>query len=703
MMAHKPEGRTLMKPYATDKIRNICLMGHGGSGKTTFTEAALFLTKAIDRMGKAADGTTVSDFDPEEVKRKISVSTSLVPVEWKGNKINFIDIPGYFDFAGETVQGLRAADGCYIMVGGKDGVDVGTEKAWKACLKNKLPKAVIVTKVEEDDADFAGVLASINSTFNVTACPIFVPLKNDRKLEGFVNVIDKKAYKYDASGTPSEIPVPAYAVDMLEEMRNQLNEAIAETDEELMEKFFGGEEFTVDEINKALSSAIMDRSITPVLGCSSMMLKAIDKVLDFALLLPSPAAVDGVDATDANGEEIKVKYNSADPISLVVFKTVADPFVGKLSYFKVISGKLTSDTVLTNATTGQTEKFSHIYMVRGKKQVEVNEIFSGDLGAVTKLSNTNTGDSLYTAGRPVTFLPFDFPAPCLSLAVVPKAKGDEEKITSGLRKLMEEDPTLKLENNAETKQLVISGLGDMHLDVIMSKLKTKFGTSMELTDPKVPYRETIRKKVEVEGKHKKQSGGHGQYGHVKIEFEPGEKQELEFAERVFGGSVPKNFFPAVEKGLQDAVAHGVLAGYPVVNLKATLTDGSYHPVDSSEMAFKLAASLAYKAGLVQANPTLLEPIGMLTVTIPSASMGDIIGDINKRRGSVLGMDTDSDGNTVVSAYVPMAEMHKYSLDLRSMTKGRGSFSFVFDRYEDAPPPVAQKIIEEHKKDMQDSE
>lgn len=485
--------------------------------------------------------------------------------------------------------------------------------------------------------------------------------------------------------------------DRIEPVRNMLMESVAETSEELMEKFFEGEEFTSDEIDKALKEGVKNASIVPVLCSSAITGGGIPTLLaNMISYFPSPLEGQPEIATDTNGDEIEISPNASDPTSALVFKTVADPFVGKLSYFKVMSGTVKANSELFNSTTSTTEKIGRIFFVRGKKQVETTEVGLGDIGAVTKLAKTNTGDTLCASSRQIKLAGIEFPPPALSLAIIPKQKGDEEKIASGLTRLSEEDPTFTTTNNAETRQFIISGVGDVQLDVIISKLKSKFGVDAALIEPKVAYRETIRKQVEVEGKHKKQSGGHGQYGHVKIIFEPGEEEDLVFADKVFGGAVPKNFFPAVEKGLRDCIKRGVLAGYPVVNLKATLIDGSYHPVDSSEMAFKMAASLAYKAGLVKASPVILEPIGKLEVHIPEENMGDIIGDINKRRGQILGMDKDEEGMSVVSAYVPMSEMHTYAIDLRSMTRGQGAFTLEFDRYEQAPEAVSQKIIEEAK-------
>ncbi|MDP4152170.1 MAG: elongation factor G [Bacillota bacterium] len=685
-----------MKQYPVKDIRNVALLAHGGDGKTTLAEAMLYISKGTDRFGKISEGNTVGDYDSEEIKRQISISTTVIPVEWKSTKINLLDTPGYFDFVGEVVSATRVADGALILVTGKSGVQVGTEKSWKFCIDAGIPRAFFISKIDEENSDFYNVIEQLKERFGASVCPIEIPMFENDKVSGYVNLIELKARKYE-KGTAVEVPVPESLNKKIEALRGMINEAVAETSEENLDKFFSGEQFTPEEIISALKMGVSAGSITPVLCGSAFDMSGIDDVLDMVKnFFPSPLEGREEKAKAANGEEIVIKPEENAPLAALVFKTIADPFVGKMSYFKVLSGVMKADSTVQNANSGAPEKVGKLYFTRGKKQIETAAVGTGDIGAVTKLAGTNTGDTLCTPSRPVTFEGIDFPAPCFSQTVTTKTKGDDEKISLGLQRLMEEDRTFKFRIDKETKQQLISGMGDVHLDVLVSKLKNKFGTVVELKTPRVPYRETIKKKVKVEGKHKKQSGGHGQYGHVWIEFEPGESEGLTFTESVFGGAVPRNFFPAVEKGLQECISKGVLAGYPVVHLKATLVDGSYHPVDSSEMAFKVAASLAYKTGLTQASPILLEPIGNLKVFIPESYMGDIIGDINKRRGRILGMNPSGDGMQTVEAEVPSAEMNSYAIDLRSMTGGRGSFSFKFERYEEAPANVAQKVIEDTK-------
>ena len=690
-----------MSKFSTDKIRNICLMAHGGAGKTSFAEAMLWNAKATDRFGKIVDGTTTTDYDPEEVKRKFSINTAVAPCEWKGSKINILDTPGYFDFVGEVHEAVRVCGAAVILLSGRSGVSVGTEHSWDYAKERGIPAAFFVNKMDDPEANFKNTLDQLTEKFGTAVAPFQMPIKDGDKLTGYVDIVNLKAYKYDDAKV-SEIPVPDSLSDDISATRDQLLEAIAETDEELMEKFFSGEEFTADEIASAIKAGVKSGDIVPVFCGSALLNYGVTTVMD-AMVSYFPTPLDAADivAKDTKtGEDVVLKPDANAPLAALVFKTIADPFVGKLSIFRVYSGTVKPDTTVFNPNTGANEKLGKIFTLCGKKQVETDSLVAGDIGAVTKLASTVTGNTLCAAGTSFELPGINFPKPALSLAVVPKAKGDEEKIGSGLRKLEEEDPAFKVSINPETKQTLISGVGEQHLDVITSKLKTKFGVSVDLIEPTVPYREAIRKRVEVEGKHKKQSGGHGQYGHVKMVFEPHDGEDLIFEESIFGGSVPKNYFPAVEKGLRECIAHGVLAGYPVVGLKATLIDGSYHPVDSSEMAFKVAASLAYKDGLAKASPVLLEPIGKLEVTIPESYMGDIIGDVNKRRGRILGMNPIGKGLGLVEAEVPMSEMHKYATDLRSMTQGRGKFSLEFERYEDAPANVAQTIIDKAKAEQE---
>ncbi len=686
-----------MRQYLAGRIRNIALTGHSGSGKTSLTEALLFKAGATDRLGKVADGNTVSDYDPEEIKRQVSVSTSIAPFAWGSTKINLIDTPGLFDFAGETVQGVRAAESLLICVSGKSGVDVGTEKAYKMAKDASKATMFFVSKLDADHADFYKVFEELKATFGPTVCPIVVPYVEDREVKSYINLIDMKAYTYDEKGEPHEVEMPDFG-HRLDGLTAAVSEAVAETDEALFEKYFSGEQFTRDEIIRGVHTGVTNGSISPVLcGCTTN-LQAIDMLLDGIVdLLPSPWEKGGEVAVDADGEPVEVVCTDEASLAAYVFKTIADPFIGKLSYIKVISGKLSADMTPINSRTGQPERLGKIIYVRGKKQEDTAYITAGDIGAVTKLAATETGDALCDPKKVLNFDPINFPKPCLQMAIKTEAKGDESKIASGLQRLMEEDPTIAYENNAETHQQLVSGLGEQHLDVLVSKLKNKFGVSVSLEVPRVAYRETIRKKVKVQGKHKKQSGGHGQFGDVWIEFEPTVGDGLVFEEKVFGGAVPKSFFPAVEKGLQDCVKHGVLAGYPVVGLKATLVDGSYHPVDSSEMSFKMAASIAYKNGMPEASPVLLEPIGNLKVYVPDSNTGDIIGDLNKRRGRVLGMNPSADGLQEIEADVPMSEMSDFATAIRSMTQGRGYFTFDFARYEQLPSNLEAKVIEEAKK------
>ena len=683
-----------MKQYLAARIRNIALTGHSDSGKTSLAEALLFKAGASDRLGKTSEGNTVCDFDPEEIKRKVSVCTAVAPFAWGSTKINLIDTPGLFDFAGEAAQGVRAAESLLIAVSGKSGVDVGTEKAYK--MAKDLSKATLffVSKLDVEHSDFYKVFEELKSTFGPSVCPIVVPYVEDQQVKCYINLIDMKAYTYDDKGEAHEVDMPDFG-HRLDGLTAAVSEAVAETDESLFEKYFSGEQFTRDEIIRGVHTGVTNGSISPVLcGCSTN-LQGIDMLLDCIVdLLPSPWEKGAEVAVDAEGEPVEVPCTDEAPLAAYVFKTIADPFVGKLSYVKVISGKLAADSAPINSRTGQPERLGKIIYIRGKKQEDTAYITAGDIGAVTKLAATETGDALCDPKKVLSFDPIHFPHPCLTMAIKAEAKGDEAKIASALQRLMEEDPTLAYENNAETHQQLISGLGEQHL---VSKLKNKFGVSVSLEVPRVAYRETIRKKVKVQGKHKKQSGGHGQFGDVWVEFEPTVGDDLVFEEKVFGGAVPKSFFPAVEKGLQDCVKHGVLAGYPVVGLKATLVDGSYHPVDSSEMSFKMAASLAYKAGMPQASPVLLEPIGNLKVYVPDSNTGDIIGDLNKRRGRVLGMNPANDGLQEIEADVPMSEMSDFATAIRSMTQGRGYFTFEFARYEQLPSNLEAKVIEEAKK------
>ncbi len=687
-----------MKNYTMEAIRNVVVMGHGKCGKTTLVEAMLHNAGATDRFGKVADGTTTTDYDQEEIKRQFSISTAIAPVEWKDMKYNILDTPGFFDFVGGVKEGLRAADSALVVMSGRSGVSVGTEQVFKYAKQKGVPIMFFVNKIDDDRANYEKTLEQMKEVFGKGVTPFVYPIKEDGEFKGFVDVIDMTARRYEGQDRV-DIPVPDGMADIVAPLREMIMEAVAETDEELMVKYFNGEEFTFDEIKKAIRKGVKEGSIYPVYCGAGQANLGIRSLLDsIGKYLPAPSEIEEIAHSAATGEAFEVVQTETETASAIVFKTIADPYVGKLSLFRVYSGEVKADSTLFNPNKNATEKIGKLFVLQGKKQIEQSVIKAGDIGAVAKLDKTKTGDTLCATGKDIILTGIDFPAPVLSMAVKPKAKGDEEKIVSGLMKLVEEDPTFSLTSNSETKQTLINGQGEQHIDILVSKLSAKYGVNVELEEPIVPYRETIRGKAKVEGKHKKQSGGHGQYGHVWIEFEPSISEEMVFEEKVFGGSVPKNYFPAVEKGLRESCEKGVLAGYPVVNLKATLLDGSYHPVDSSEMAFKTAASLAYKAGLPQANPVLLEPIGYLKVYIPESIMGDIIGDINKRRGQIMGMgESDKEGLNMVEAEVPMSEMHKYATDLRSMSQGRGSFSFEFQKYETAPANIAEKVIQASKK------
>jgi len=690
-----------LKQYTAKNIRNVALVGHASTGKTSLAEAMFYLSGGSDRLGRIIDGTTVLDYDPEEVRRAASVTLAIAPVEWKNTKINLLDTPGQFDFSGGMSEGIRAAGSAIITISAKSGVAVGTEKGFKATSKKGAAKIFFVNKMDSERADFFKVFEELKTTFGAMVCPIVVPYVEDREVKCYVNLLEYKAYAY-ADGKAAEVPMPDMG-HRLEGLRNAMNEAVAETSEELMEKYFSGEEFTPDELINGLATGVRRGDIAPVFCGSAHTTDGVDQLLNGLIWLAPYAASDsGEPAKDPDGNTVMLGVNDDAQTAAIVFKTVADPFVGKLLYFHVVSGKVTPDSTLLNMRTGSTEKIGKVLIVRGKKQEDAAYIGAGDIGAVAKLAGTGTGDTLCAPGRPVILPGVAFEEPCLSMAVYAKNKADEEKISSGLGRLMEEDPTISYVHNHETHERVLSGLGEQHLDVIVSKLRSKFGVDVTLQVPKVPYRETIRKKVEVQGRHKKQSGGHGQFGDVFIRFEPCDSDEMVFEETVFGGSVPKNYFPAVEKGLRESCIKGMLAGFPMVGLKATLYDGSYHPVDSSEMAFKLAAHAAYKAGIPQASPTLLEPIGMLQAYVSNEHTGDIMGDVNKRRGRIMGMNpADEDNLTCVEAEVPMAEMGDFSTLLRSLTQGRGHYRFAFVRYDEAPANVAQKVIDNHKSDASD--
>lgn len=680
-----------MKTYTSNNIRNIAVVGHGGKGKTTLCEAMLYVAGATDRLGKVADGNTVLDFDAEERRRKSSVSSAMAAIEWDNTKLNIIDAPGLFDFEGGVAEAVRAAEAVLIVTSAGSGVDVGTEKAFKEAEKKGIAKFFAVTKTDSDHRNFYKTFEALKEVYGNKLCPTIIPYMEGNITKCYVNLMTGMAFEYDADGNAKKVDVPTDPV--IEEMTSAFMEAVATTDEALMDKFFEGEKFTQEEILKGLCLGIFDGSIYPVYAVSGLTAAGVDQLLyGLAWSVPGAFGYAGEIATTESGEEVMLPCDDKGPLAAICFKTVADPFVGKMSFFKVVSGKLTPDTQAYNFRTEGIEKMGKLVTVKGGKQEDTKEIIAGDIGVVTKLQSVKTGDTLCDPKNKLQLKGVDFPKPCLSMAVVVSKKGEEEKVAQGLQRLMEEDPTVSFSLNKETRQQILSGLGEQHLDVIVSKLKNKFGVEVTLETPKVAYRETIRKAVEAQGKHKKQSGGHGQFGDVWIKFEPCDSDTLVFETAVVGGAVPKNYFPAVEKGLQECVSKGFAAGYPMVGLKATLYDGSYHPVDSSEMAFKTAASLAFKAAMPNANVAILEPVGTLTVLLPNDNLGDIMGDVTKRRGRVLGTNPADGTMQELVAEVPMAEMGDFTTVLRSITAGRGSYSLEFARYEQAPQPIADKVI-----------
>ena len=680
--------------YASKDIRNILVAGHAGCGKTTLVEALLYLSGATERMGRVEDGTTASDFDPEEGKRKASLNSSVVPVEIGGTKYNLVDAPGLFDFEAAGAEGLAAVESVMICVSGRSGVSVGAEKAYRQAVRQNKARLVFVTKTDLENADYFKILEQMKIRFGPSVCPCVVPARLDDGTVAYINLFSQKAFKYE-SGKQVQIELPDIG-HRFEGLIQAMNEAIAETDETLMEKFFEGEPFTTEEIVAGMAAGVRTGQITPVFCGSAVNLQALDMLLyNLKELLPAPDAAPAV-AETADGEPVEIAADPAAPTCAYVFKTVADPFVGKLSFIKVLAGRLTAASNVVNARTGQPERLGKTLTVCGKRQTDTPAIPAGDIGAVAKLPTAKTGDTLCDPARVVSLPAPVYPAACYRMAVKVAKKGDEGKVSGALARLMEEDPSITFTVDPETKQQVIAGLGTQHLEVAVAKLKNKFGVEITLEAPRVPYRESIRKSCKAQGRHKKQTGGHGQFGDVWIQFEPCEGDEIQFEEKVFGGSVPKNFFPAVEKGVRQAAAHGVLAGYPMVGMKATLLDGSYHPVDSSEMAFIMAAKLAYKAAIPEAGPVLLEPIGTLQAHVPADNTGDIMGEVTKRRGRVLGMspDPEEEGGQVVEAEVPMAEMQDFTTYLRQLTQGRGHFTFRFVRYETLPQMLEAKVIEQ---------
>ena len=680
--------------YSVQNIRNVCLLGHSGSGKTSLAESLLFMTGAIDRMGRVADGNTVCDYDPEEVKRQISLSTAVAPIDYKGCRINVLDTPGAFDFSGEVMEALRAADAAIIVCSAKDGISVGLEKAWKYCEERNMPRFIYISKTDEENADYNATFDALRAKYGNKIAPVVVPIwDEDKKIIGIIDVMNKRAYEM-RDGKREEIEIPEGKEDVVTQFNDALKESVAETSEAFMDKFFSGEDFTYAEMIQGLRQGVRELSLFPVLCGSAVNTMGSLMLLDYiSELLPTPMEGNYHKATRQDGETEEFVVSPGGVPTAFVFKTVADQY-GKYSYVKVLSGVIKPNMSLVNATTGETEKLGRIYIMRGKKATETDELGVGDIGAIGKMEKVRTGDTLCDPRKIVALKQIPFAEPCYSVAIAPKTKGQDDKVAQGLYRLNEEDPSFSVVNNAETHQMVLYAAGDIQVDVLVAKLKSRFNVEAELKAPRVPYREKIiRKACQKQGRHKKQTGGSGQFGDVWIRFEPNpEEEQMVFAEEVFGGSVPKNFFPAVEKGLKEACVHGPLAGYPVVNLKAVLYDGSYHPVDSSEIAFKTAAQLAYKAAMPEANPVLLEPVGELKVVVPDSYMGDVIGDLNKRRGRVMGMNPTGDGEQEIEAEVPMAEMTSYAIDLRAMTQSRGSYTFHFVRYEDCPPAAQEKAI-----------
>ena len=695
-----------MDVFRTDRIRNVVLLGHGGAGKTSLTEAMAYLSGITNRLGKVDDGNTVSDFDKEEIKRHFSISTSLVPIVWGKNKVNILDTPGYFDFVGEVEEAVSAAGAAIIVVSGKSGVQVGTQKAWDLCEKYKLPRMFFVTEMDVDDVSYRQVVEDLTELYGKKIAPIHFPIREDGKFVGYVNVVKQAGRRYVEKDKKTECPVPDYSQEYLDKYRETLMESVAEISEEFMDRYFGGEEFSIAEISAALKMNVCDGSIVPVCMGSTINLQGVSNLLDdICGYFPGPDQREMAGINKKTNEIYEANYDFAKAKTARVFKTIVDPFIGKYSLIKVCSGVIKSDDTLYNVEKDTEEKLNKLYVLEGNKPIEVPELHAVDIGAIGKANTLVTGDSLATKATPVVYGKPEISVPYTYKRYKAKNKGDVDKISQAFGKMMQEDLTMKVVNDAANRQTLLYGMGDQHLDIIQSKLKEQYRVEIELTKPKVPFRETIRKMSDVEGKYKKQSGGHGQYGHVKMKFEPSGDLETPFVfeQIVVGGAVPKNYFPAVEKGMQESVLKGPLAAYPVVGVKAILYDGSYHTVDSSEMAFKMATIMAFKKGFMDASPVLLEPIVSMKVTVPDRFTGDVMGDLNKRRGRVLGMNPDNNGNQVIEADVPMLSIYGYSTDLRSMTGGSGDFSYEFARYEQAPSDIQEKEIEARASHLTDSE
>jgi len=687
-----------MKNFETKKIRNIAIVGHGGEGKTTLTEAMLFNSGGTDRFGRVEDGTTTTDYDPEEIKRQISINSAIAPMVWNDHKINVVDVPGYFDFIGEMMSALRVVDSAVLVVGAVSGLMVGAEKAWDYCESHVIPRMIFINQMDRENANFSKVLDQLKDKYGTSIAPFQIPIMEGGQFKGIVDVLRMEAKIFDGKEA-KDAPIPDNMIDEVEPIRTMLIEAAVETSEELMEKYFEGEEITEEELTNAIRYGVLEGDIVPILCGSAVNNVGIKTLMDEIVnYLPSPCDRPSFKGTNPKtNETIRREMKVSEPFSALVFKTIVDPFIGKLSIFKVMSGELESGATVYNANKDYNEKTTALYSLKGKNQTQVSKLTAGDFGAFAKLQRTETGDTLCDPSSPIVYKGIEFPEPAISMAIQVEKEGEEDKVFSGLNRLSEEDPTFIIETNPDTNETLISGIGEMQLEVVASRLKSKFGVGVLFKEPKVAYRETIRKTIKAEGKHKKQSGGHGQYGHVWIEFEPlGDTQkQLEFVDKIVGGVVPRQYIPAVEKGLLESMEKGVLAGYPMYGIKATLYDGSYHSVDSSEIAFKMAANLAYRK-LVDADPVLLEPIMKAEVIVNDEYMGDVIGDLNRRRGRILGMNPIGNGLQCIEAEVPQAEMFKYATDLRSMTQARGSFKLSFVRYEEVPANISAKIIEEAK-------
>ena len=690
-----------MRDYLSSEVRNVSVIGHSGAGKTSVLEAMLYYTKATDRFGKTSDGSSMIDFDAEEIKRGISVYSSIVPIEWEDCKINFIDTPGYLDFVGEKQAGFAVGDSCLIVANAKDVLESGTKLAFKQAREAKRPTIFFINKLDEENTSFNDAYTLLHEEFGKSIIPFEVPIVENGEVVGSVNIIKNKAwyYKGEHAGSDTPQPVPEDMKDEISMYKDQIAEAVAMGDDDLMEKFFSGEEFTDAELTKGVRIGVRNGEICPVFSGSAIQSIGIQRLMDLIIsYFPTYSEKGMYTATTPNGVKVELLTSEAETLTAQVFKTIVDPFVGRISYLKVLSGVLNSDSTLVNANNGKPEKISSIYIIKGKHQTAAGKLFTGDIGALVKLQNTKTNDTLCEKGKLLMADPIAFDEPMFGQAIFPKTKNDEDKLSNGLARLVEEDPTFKVINNTETKETVVYGIGDQHLEVILNKLKNKYKAEVTLADPKVMYRETITKSATGEGRHKKQSGGHGQFGHVFVDFAPNpDVEEMEFDEKVFGGAVPKQYFPAVENGLRECCEEGSLAGYKMVNIKTTLTDGKYHDVDSSEMAFKLAARLAFKDAMTKCHPILLEPIMNVVVTVPDEYTGTVIGDLNKRRGAIMGM-TPEDGDQIIEAQVPMAEMARYSIELRSMTQGLGKYTMEMDRYDPVPEPQASRIVQASKKE-----